>query len=59
MGGITTNVEVSTLFEESVDFSGVFFETVLDVDLVWSIAGEGCDELEVVAKGSLVFLRTC
>jgi len=40
---ITTDVEISLLHEQLVDFLGVLLETVLYVDFAGSLAGEGGD----------------
>lgn len=57
--GIAADVEVGFLLEELVDELGVLLEAVLDVDLFGAVAGEGGDELEVVAEGFLVLLGWC
>ena len=56
IGGVTADVEVSLLQEELVDFFGVLLQSVLDVDFVGALAGEGCDKGEFVAKDLFVFL---
>ena len=56
VGGVTADVEVGLLLEKLVDLLGPFLETVLDVDLLGTLAGEGGDELKVVAKDLLGFL---
>jgi hypothetical protein len=36
--------------EQFVDFFGVLLQSVLDVDFLWPLSGEGCDEREFVAE---------
>jgi hypothetical protein len=55
--GVAADVEVGFLLKELVDELGVLLEAVLDVDLFGAVAGEGGDELEIVAEGFLVLLR--
>lgn len=56
VGGVTADVEIGLLLKELVDLLSSFLETVLDVDLLGTIAGEGGDELEVIAEDLLGFL---
>jgi hypothetical protein len=53
---VATDVEVGLLLEKLVDELGVLLEAVLDVDFLGTVAGEGRDQLEVVAEGFLVLL---
>lgn len=57
VGSVAADVEVGLLLEKLVDLLGPFLETVLDVDLLGALAGEGGDELEVVAEDLLGFLE--
>jgi len=56
VGGVTTDVEVRLLLEKLVDLLRSFLQPVLDVDLLGAVAGEGGDELKVVAEDFLSFL---
>ena len=57
VGSITTDVEVCLLLEELVDFFCSLLQSVLDVDFLWSVTGEGGDDLEVIAEVLLECLR--
>jgi hypothetical protein len=54
--GITTHVEVSLLLEEIVDKLGIFFQTMLNVDLLRCLARESGENSKRVAESLLHFL---
>jgi hypothetical protein len=58
VGCITTDVEICLLFEKLVDLGGLFLHLMLDVDLLWPVAGEGNVNLESIAEVFLVLLKT-
>lgn len=56
VGCVTTDVEVGFLQEQLVDFFGVLLQSVLNIYLLGTFAGEGGDEGKFVAEGFFVFL---
>jgi len=48
VSGVTADVEERALLDEIIDLLGMLAQSVLDVNLLWSIAGEGSDQLEGV-----------
>lgn len=54
---VSADVDVALIQEHLVDLLGPLLEAVLHVDLGGSLAGEGGDELELVAEDLLVLLE--